>query len=199
MATVRTVEADLGWRIPDVLRDVYEGRIATGEPFIYPLDGIVERNATFEISEYGPDLVLIGDDGGGRGFFIVRGDPDPDPDLLAIDLGAVGSDEGEVLGRLSVLLARGFDFVESASYRGISEARIDTVDVLLAKKPEAGTRAIWEIRRSLRLSMALSELAGRDAEYPIVLLSKVRLVKYEKLISALNQSFECLDVRPHGL
>ena len=197
MATVRTVEADLGWRIPDVLRDVYEGRIAIGEPFIYPLDGIVERNATFEISEYGPDLVLIGDDGGGRGFFIVRGDPDPD--LLAIGLGAVGSDEGEVLGRLSVLLARRFDFVESASYRGIAEARMDTVDVLLVKKPEAGIRAIWEIRRSLRLPMALSELAGQDKEYPIVLLSKVRLVKYEKLISALNQSFGCLDVRSHRL
>ena len=59
---------------------------------LYGTDDIVERNATFEIREYAPGLLLFGDDGGGRGFFV--GVDADDVGVVAIDLGAVGSSEG---------------------------------------------------------------------------------------------------------
>lgn len=38
--------------------------------YFYSTEDILERNITFEINEYLPDYILIGDDGGGRGIFM---------------------------------------------------------------------------------------------------------------------------------
>ncbi|MGC4807019.1 hypothetical protein [Micromonospora sp. DT233] len=41
---------------------------------LYGPDEIAERNRTHEVPQYAPELLLIGDDGGGRGFFVARDD-----------------------------------------------------------------------------------------------------------------------------
>ncbi|MFF9347041.1 SMI1/KNR4 family protein [Streptomyces sp. NPDC014734] len=55
-----------------------------------PLD-ILERNETYEVSTYQPDWVLIGDDSGGRGLFMRRGDGHR-ASVHSLDLGAGDSD-----------------------------------------------------------------------------------------------------------
>lgn len=52
---------------------------------VYSADSRVERNDTYEVERYAPGFVLIGDDGGGRGF-LVRAD-DPDSPVFSSDLG----------------------------------------------------------------------------------------------------------------
>jgi len=37
---------------------------------IYSLDELQERNETYEITEYAPGYILIGDDSGGKGFLL---------------------------------------------------------------------------------------------------------------------------------
>jgi hypothetical protein len=189
MSTVEAVQGELGCRIPAALLDVYEGRVAVEGSFVYPLDEVAERNATFEISDYRPDLLLIGDDGGGRGFFIPR--DDPEPSVVAIDLGAVGSSDGELLGPLSEWVSHGFDdyWEKPAPGPGI-------VDVLLARRPEAGARALVRIRQIFNLPVPLGDLTRADRPYPVELLTKVHYVKYQKQIEAINRDFDCLEVRP---
>lgn len=55
-----------------------------------PLD-LLERNETYEVNEYQPDWVLIGDDSGGCGLFMRRGGGDR-ASVYRLDLGAGDSD-----------------------------------------------------------------------------------------------------------
>jgi hypothetical protein len=62
---------------------------------LYSTADIAERNSTYEVAEYEPDLILIGDDSGGNGFFmraIVES-----TEVLKLDLGAIGSVEGSLI------------------------------------------------------------------------------------------------------
>jgi hypothetical protein len=99
----------LGVRPPEALLDIWMGVMSTDssvDVYLYGPGEIAERNTTYQIPIYTPDLLLIGDDGGGRGLFVARGDPDPE--LIRIELGAVGSDDGDRLDRLAALAADGF-------------------------------------------------------------------------------------------
>ncbi|MBV6703263.1 SMI1/KNR4 family protein [Kitasatospora aureofaciens] len=58
---------------------------------VYGPQDILERNETYEVSEYQPDWVLIGDDSGGRGLFMRRGSSDRES-VYSLDLGAGDND-----------------------------------------------------------------------------------------------------------
>lgn len=45
---------------------------------LYSCADLPERNATFEVAEYAPDFVIVGDDGGGSAI-VMRGGPGPSP------------------------------------------------------------------------------------------------------------------------
>ena len=105
----RKVAAEVGVLPPAALLDVWTDVTpldVSVDVDLYGPDEISERNTTYEIPIYRPDLLLIGTDGGGRGFFVQRGDPDAE--VFRIGLGAVGSDDGTRLGRLATLVTDGF-------------------------------------------------------------------------------------------
>ncbi|WP_035846488.1 SMI1/KNR4 family protein [Kitasatospora azatica] len=58
---------------------------------IYGPQDILERNETYEVGEYQPDWILIGDDSGGNGLFIRRSTADR-PSVYRLDLGAGDND-----------------------------------------------------------------------------------------------------------
>lgn len=58
---------------------------------LYGPQDFLERNETYEVSEYQPDWVLIGDDSGGRGLFMRCGGGDR-ASVYSLDLGAGDSD-----------------------------------------------------------------------------------------------------------
>lgn len=58
---------------------------------VYGPQDIVERNETYEVAEYQPDWVLIGDDSGGRGLFMRRAGGTPGA-VYSLDLGAGDND-----------------------------------------------------------------------------------------------------------
>ncbi|MGW5687132.1 hypothetical protein [Nonomuraea sp. NPDC003754] len=43
---------------------------------VYSAGDIGERNATYEVAQYAPGFLLVGDDSGGRGFLLRADDPD---------------------------------------------------------------------------------------------------------------------------
>ena len=46
---------------------------------LYSVDELLERNVTYEVQEYLPGWIMIGDDGGGEGIFISYDDPSARP------------------------------------------------------------------------------------------------------------------------
>ncbi|MFC8826958.1 hypothetical protein ACFT9I_16640 [Streptomyces sp. NPDC057137] len=61
---------------------------------VYSAGSRVERNVTYEVADYAPEFVLVGDDSGGRGF-LVRAD-DPDSGVFSSDLGDLDPAEFEI-------------------------------------------------------------------------------------------------------
>ncbi|MCG6494150.1 hypothetical protein [Kitasatospora sp. A2-31] len=67
------------------LWSVRDGLLTGSGVAVYPAGCIGERNATYEVAQYAPGFLLIGDDSGGRGF-LLRAD-DPDSAVFSSDLG----------------------------------------------------------------------------------------------------------------
>ncbi|MGQ0710297.1 MAG: hypothetical protein ACT4NV_11160 [Rhodoferax sp.] len=58
---------------------------------LYPAEALVERNQTFEVQDYLPGFLLIGDDSGGRGF-LIRFDEDLGKEIFMSGLGCLMED-----------------------------------------------------------------------------------------------------------
>jgi hypothetical protein len=195
-AIARQVEAQLGARPPETLLDIWTGVTPTDssvDVYLYGPEEIAERNSTYEIATYRPDLLLIGDDGGGRGLFVPRNDPDPE--VFLIGLGAVGSDDGERVGRLAALAADAFRSMGNGDPGGNTSPSTEPIDVLITHRPAAGVKALAEIRRLLGLSVPISQFTDVNADFPMVVLTNVRYPKYEKAITDINRRYGCLAVR----
>ncbi|MEU8289331.1 hypothetical protein AB0C01_33820 [Micromonospora sp. NPDC048905] len=192
----KQVEAQVGVRPPEALLDVWTGERpvdAAADVSVYGPDEIAERNRTYEIPDYAPDLLLIGDDGGGAGLFVARNDSDPE--VVLIGLGAVGTVDGTPAGQLSLLAADGFRSIDSAEDLGDTAASTGPIDVLVTHRP--GVRALVEIRKLFHLSLPISALTAADAHYPMVVLTDVHHGRYAEAIAQLNLRHRCLAVRPH--
>jgi hypothetical protein len=186
---IQTAERELGTVFPDPLRSAWLNRGSLrldGDWQIYGATDIVERNQTFEIQEYAPHLLLIGDDGGGRGLLIERSVKNPQ--VMCIDLGAVGSDDGSSLGYLSdVLAGRFLDLREDQKHVGF-------VDIVLVHPPRGGLASLVKIAKRLGLQKSITDLKAMLDDLPAVLLSKVRVVKYEAAVNDLNVTYGGLAI-----
>lgn len=180
----------LATEVPAVLLDLWVGEAelpAGCDMYFLGPDEIVGTNEDYETARYRPDLLLIGTDGGGRGLFVVKGQPDLETFL--IETGAIADDDGIRLGPLEQVRAGGFLLPEE------DERDDPRGDILLTRRPDAGVPAIAEIRKRLRVTLPPGELVGRHITYPVVLLAGVRLVRYLTAVETLNRRYGCLEVR----
>lgn len=73
MQNILPVENKLGFKLPidlvDFLLKANGGLFKSGIA-IYSIDDLIERNTTFEVLEYLPGFLLIGDDSGGKGILL---------------------------------------------------------------------------------------------------------------------------------
>lgn len=74
---------------------------------LYALDELSEQNKTYEVKEYLPGWLMIGDDGGGRGIFVKLDDDSAQPYLMG--MGSMLMDEARTLAdNLCEWLEQGF-------------------------------------------------------------------------------------------
>ncbi|MFJ5875658.1 hypothetical protein ACIQD1_13160 [Streptomyces sp. NPDC093088] len=77
------------------LWSVRGGLLAESGVAVYSAVDIGERNATYEVAQYAPGFLLVGDDSGGRGF-LLRAD-DPDSAVFSSGLGDLDPADFEVV------------------------------------------------------------------------------------------------------
>ncbi len=97
-AEVGRARAELATILPAALPalwSVRDGLLTESGIAVYSAAGIAERNATYEVAQYAPGFLLIGDDSGGRGF-LLRAE-DPDSAVFSSDLGDLGPEDFEVV------------------------------------------------------------------------------------------------------
>lgn len=89
-------ETKMGLPAPLVgLWSVSDGLLTESGVCVYSAGCIGERNATYEVAQYAPGFVLIGDDSGGRGF-LLRAD-DLDSAVFSSGLGDLDPADFEVV------------------------------------------------------------------------------------------------------
>ncbi|WP_380283681.1 hypothetical protein [Kitasatospora purpeofusca] len=91
------VRADIGPSLPAPLVALWkaaDGLMTEAGVTVYSAGCIGERNATYEVTQYAPGFVLVGDDSGGRGFLLRAGDPHSA--VYSSDLGDLGPEDFEV-------------------------------------------------------------------------------------------------------
>jgi hypothetical protein len=85
------LEQSFGTRLPDAFREFLkasDGLSLGGGLLIYGSADLKERNDTWEVHEYAPGYVAIGDDGGGYVFLLRLKDGD-DPAIYVVEAGVI--------------------------------------------------------------------------------------------------------------
>lgn len=91
MGEIESIEAWAGAKLPEAYKSVLggcEAGVFHDPVLIYPAADVVERNRTFETTEYCPGHIAIGDDGGGRAVVIGLGDHQTCP-VFVVDHGSM--------------------------------------------------------------------------------------------------------------
>lgn len=184
----------LGTGFPAIVSDLWSqtNGIAYNNVYLYSTSDIVERNETFEVGEYAPTMVLIGDDGGGSGFFIKRND-EPAA-VYEIDLGAIGSTDGTIVSLdFEEWLAGG---VKQSTVYSLSQNEVEVdklVTIFLAREPKEGLKGLLSVKSMLNLSTSIAELKKSLVKLPFPLLENVHLIKYKKAIVEINNVQNCIS------
>lgn len=74
------LQSQLGYELPGEYKRLLlslKSEQRTDGLTIYPLEDVVERNETFDVTSYWPEFLLIGDDSGGTGILITTDSADP--------------------------------------------------------------------------------------------------------------------------
>ena len=91
------LEQSLATRLPTALREflkLSDGLSLGGGLLIYGSADLKERNDTWEVNEYAPGYLAIGDDGGGY-VFLMRLKDDEDPAIYAVGSGVMDPEFAE--------------------------------------------------------------------------------------------------------
>jgi hypothetical protein len=110
-AAIATAESACGVPFPNIFSQIL--RLSDGmhqrddsSVILYACREIPERNRTFEVARFAPHLLMIGDDGGGRGFFIQAAN-DPECRVFTFGTGAIGLSKPKPLGHLEEWITKG--------------------------------------------------------------------------------------------
>ncbi|MEZ0612201.1 SMI1/KNR4 family protein [Fibrella sp. WM1] len=177
--------------LPLVLQQFWQqadgGELATGVK-LYSIDEIDERNETYEVAEYAPHLLLIGDDSGGDGFFLAK-QPDA-TNVYQIGLGAIGSTEERLVAdNLVSWLSQDAVSTEASP----EEAAL--VDIYLVNSPKSGIKGLLAIKNKLKLDLSIINLKQLAERTPALLLNKVYGSKYRRAVNEINAEDACLEFR----
>lgn len=184
-----------GWwsRLPDGHRRLLglaDGIALASGGLVYGSADLVERNRTFEVAQWLPDHVAIGDDGGGA-LVIVR--TRPSSPVWRIGAGALGSAEPvELAGSVEAWVARGCP----TSVEDDDGDWPATADLYLDVLPEGKLVNLVAIKNGLKLELGMSRLKELAGALPACLARDVPYGKYRQRCEALNRRFgPCVSLR----
>lgn len=190
---LETVRAEFSNKLPEVVATLWQESNGAAFPetgvVLYSTTDIAERNNTYEVAEYAPDLLLIGDDSGGNGLFMRANVASTE--VLKIDLGAIGSTEGTVLNTdLLAWVEQGCPLDVSAS--NTPRKTNKKVDIILEKSPKDGLKGMLFIKQKMSLALSAAQLKEAMEHVPTILLRGVYYSKYQSAYEEINQTQHCL-------
>lgn len=183
------IEQALGKGVPAqviAFWEAYEEVAFANSINIYGFETVIIRNEDYQIGQYVPDYLLIGDDGGGQGLFVKRGD-----EQCIVHYLGLGALDPEDFNSTEMNL---IDWISAGPVLEEEESFVLMIDVWVTNPPADMTKFIMAVRKELKLNMGIQELKDQLQHLPYKLLQHVSLNKYGELIESLNERFHCLTV-----
>ncbi|PES25856.1 SMI1/KNR4 family protein [Bacillus cereus] len=182
---IQEIEDVMKVELPNVHKDLLKytnGFSIGGGLIIYGTDDIIERNETWEVTEYANGYVAIGDDGSGNVFLMSQG----------ADVRAVRAvDSGDMnLNHATVVTLDFIDWVNTGCLNQkiqiIKEEIPDTCNIVLIEIPNGGLKDLVKIKSVLALDISTGELLKGLKNLPFTLVKGAPYGKAKKLIEKLG-------------
>ncbi|MCL1983014.1 MAG: SMI1/KNR4 family protein [Clostridiales bacterium] len=158
---------------------------------VYGFDIAKERSIQYQIKEYAPNFLLIGDSGDGQGVFIEMNSERQN--VFYLGLGALGSLP------LNSLEASLFDWLQENPTIDSGEiddsAMLGYYDLFVSKLPHDTLRFIADVRRAFCLATSIKEIKNGMNNLPYLLVENITMMKYGDTIRALNNTHNCLELK----
>ncbi|KAA0994803.1 SMI1/KNR4 family protein [Pseudomonas sp. ANT_J12] len=152
----------------------YDGALLNDQVLLYPTNDMVERNQTYEIGVNFPEQVLIGDDSGGRLILIDKAISDV---FYLIDSGDPLLEDAVIFHSIDELIDN------------ISDEETDlsaTFNIVASASGKPTPQEMLAIKKGLGLSFSITDLKEKLEKRNEIILSDVKIVKYEAIVMAYN-------------
>ncbi|TBX72048.1 SMI1/KNR4 family protein [Bacillus mycoides] len=192
---IQKLEDVMKMKLPNAYKDLLKytnGFSIGGGLLIYGTEDIIERNETWEVTEYANGYVSIGDDGSGNVFLMLLG-----ADVLEVL--AVDSDDMNPNHATVVTL----DFSEwvntgclNQKIQKIKEEIPDTCNIVLVETPNGGLKDLVKIKSVLAIDISTGEILKGSKNLPFTLVKEFPYGKAKKLIEKLGPVVLALNAIP---
>lgn len=192
---IQNIESSSGIQLPDVYKELLKytnGFSIGGGVIIYGTDDILERNETWEVDQYAPGYVAVGDDGGGNVFIMLQGKEEKT--VFLVDSGDMNPHHAIELNSDFINWLSGGCLIESA-YKQTEELPY-ICNIVLIQAPDGGLKDLVKIKSVIGLDISTGELLKASKNPPAVLAEKFPYGKAKKLIEKLGPIGTVLNVKP---
>ncbi|MGM1435801.1 SMI1/KNR4 family protein [Bacillus cereus group sp. BceL295] len=192
---IQEIEDVMKVELPNVYKDLLKyanGCSIGGGLIIYGTDDIIERNETWEVTEYANGYVAIGDDGSGNVFLMSQGADVRE--VRVVDSGDMNPNHATVVT---------LDFIEwvntgclNQKIQKIKEEIPDTCNIVLIEIPYGGLKDLVKIKSVLALDISTGELLKGSKNLPFTLVKGAPYGKAKKIIEKLGSIGLALNTIP---
>lgn len=154
-----------------------------GGAILYSLDELKQMNDNFEIQEYQPNYLAIGDDGGGL-VFLMRQEPDA-KEVICVDMSDYDIE-------LPFYRIENFTDWYKDGCKIHTETKEDNRlskagDVFLIKEPKNGMKDLIKIKQAFSMDISTSQLLALSKELPCMVIRDIKYAKAIKLMEKVGQ------------
>lgn len=191
------VEMELGLALPKVFKELLHytnGLVSDDGGVIFGTDIIVERNKTYEVTEYAKGYVAVGSTGGGK-FYLMPANEEA-TEILQVDC-------GDMTSKCATLVSADF-----TSWINEGAINIDIVgddveiidqelcDLILITQPTGGAQDLGKIQEKFNIKKGLFDLLKGSKNVPYLMMKDIPLNLAKKNLSELGEISKILKLVP---
>ncbi len=192
---INKLEVEMGLKFPNVFRELLKltNGLETEEGVaIFGTDIIIERNQTYEVSEYAQGYLAVGSNGGGK-FYLMSANEDS-TELLQVDAGVMNPEFASLVSE---------DFIKWINNGAINidlleeENEADQgqlCDLILVNPLKGGATDLKKIQDVFNIKKGLFDLLKGSKQLPFVLMKDIPVDVAKRNLKDLGELSELLKI-----
>ena len=187
---VTGVEKELNLVIPNIYKRflVATNGATTDLAVLYGVESLVEMNRTYEVQEYAPGYISVGNDNGD--YHLMMKAEDTAQNFQLVEYGHGVPQEKDCTDEFEDWLVNG----NGDPWRSRPEEPNVHVDLILKSLPTDGKKGLLHLKSTLRLSLSIVELVNAAENLPFTLFSGITLSAAKAKVNNFGEN-DIFDIR----